>query len=507
MSEVHFQKIIKGASLVFIGTIISLLVGFLSKIVFIRNTTQTEYGIFSLAFTISSILIVVATLGLDNGSSRYIAYFKGKNEVNNIQKTILYSFVIVFFSSAVIFLITFFLSEYISANIFEYRELTLILKLLSITIPLTVFINMVVAIFRGYSITSIKIYFGDIIRPFSYLMLLILAILLDLSFEGLVYSYVLSITVTFLLLLLYCVNVIKKKREIIKLSSITRKKDAADMIKSLIVFSVPLLSTSILLSIMTWTDTLMIGYFRLPEEIALYNAAYTIASLLSVIINSLGFIYLPVIAELYGKNDIKELKNAYNTTTKLCFTFTYPLFFGIIIFPEIILNTFFGTAYTNAAIPLQILASGFIFNSYFGLNYHTLITIGKSKFLMYCSLIGATLNIILNILLIPTMGIVGAALASISSFLLIEILMTKTLHAIATIHPFNSNYIKVTLLSIVNVILFLCVKQYFEISTWFSPIIYLSSLILYYISIYYTNSYDQEELNIIKETIMKMSGK
>ena len=45
------------------------------RIILVRFTTQTEYGIYSLAFVIISIFVIISTLGLSEGSTRYITYF------------------------------------------------------------------------------------------------------------------------------------------------------------------------------------------------------------------------------------------------------------------------------------------------------------------------------------------------------------------------------------------------------------------------------------------------
>ncbi|MGB2842995.1 MAG: oligosaccharide flippase family protein [Halobacteriota archaeon] len=83
MSEIvnqSLQKIAKGTGIVFIGTIIGMLLGFVGRIILVRFTTQTEYGIYCLALVVISIFVTISTLGLSEGSTRYIAYFRGKNE-------------------------------------------------------------------------------------------------------------------------------------------------------------------------------------------------------------------------------------------------------------------------------------------------------------------------------------------------------------------------------------------------------------------------------------------
>ena len=79
-SDKSLQKIAKGASLVFIGLLGTLLPVFIHKLIIIRNWTEDEYGIFSIAGTILVLISTISTLGLSFGVSRSIAYVRGKNE-------------------------------------------------------------------------------------------------------------------------------------------------------------------------------------------------------------------------------------------------------------------------------------------------------------------------------------------------------------------------------------------------------------------------------------------
>ena len=84
MSEIvtqSLQKIAKGTGIIFTGTIIGMLLGFVGRIILVRYITQTEYGIYCLALVIISIFVTISTLGVQEGSTRYIAYFRGRRRI------------------------------------------------------------------------------------------------------------------------------------------------------------------------------------------------------------------------------------------------------------------------------------------------------------------------------------------------------------------------------------------------------------------------------------------
>ena len=82
------QRIAKATGIVFTGTMCGTLLGAIGNIILVRYVTQSEYGIYSLSLVIIGILCTISTLGLGEGSARYIAYFRAKNEENNVRGVI-----------------------------------------------------------------------------------------------------------------------------------------------------------------------------------------------------------------------------------------------------------------------------------------------------------------------------------------------------------------------------------------------------------------------------------
>ncbi len=274
--------------------------------------------------------------------------------------------------------------------------------------------------------------------------------------------------------------------------------------KELFVYSMPLLAAEILFTLMLWTDTLMLGYFKTTEVVASYNAAYPIAQLLSVVITSIGFLYVPIVSKLYGSNQITEIGTINASSTKWCFMLTFPVFVLMFLFPDILLNLFYGLRYTGASSVLQILALGFIMNSYFGLNYYTLMSTGKSSFIMYCTLISAILNIVLNLLLIPLYGMLGAAIASACSFITIEVYMTRKLHKFLAIHPFTVNYLKFTLVAVFLIVGFYNLRILIIPTYASTAAFYVLFLCAYIFLIYYSKVLDEQDIAMLTEIKRKV---
>ena len=496
MSEIvnqSLQKIAKGTGIIFTGTIIGMLLAFVSRVIIVRYTTQTEYGIFSLALVLMSIFAMISTLGLQSGVPRQIAYFRGKKDSEKVSGIVKSSIQIALVASIFFSFFLFFLSDIISVKAFHSPELSTPLKIFAVAIPFSVLIVIFTSIFRGFDRVEPNVYFQNILRNVLLLPLLGIVILFGLSFLGLLYAYLASIALTCIAFVAYAA----KKLPI----SVKGEKNtnAGSLRKELLFFSLPLLAVSMLGMIMHGTDTLMLGYFKTPDVVGLYNAALPLANLIPVVLTSMNFLYVPIASQLYSQNLIGEMRRNYAILTKWMFALTLPLFLIIFLFPEIVLNILFGSRYIQASIALQILAFGMFIHTFLGPNAVTLMIAGKTSFLMWSSLIGAIMNIALNIFLIPLLGITGAAIASTASLGVINLLNSTRLYLLFRIHPFTKNYIKPILTSILLVFfIFTFVKSMFDgIPFWLLLILFIIFLGTYGLSILFTKSFDKEDIMML----------
>lgn len=490
-SDTPLQIIAKSSALIFIGTLVSLVLSFISRVLLVKLTTQSEYGTYALSLTIVTICITISTLGLHEGVTRHIASFKTHENNEIIQNTIFSSLFIVLITSTLFTIILYNISDYLSIRVFSLPEMSPVLKMLAVTIPFMVFMSIIISVYRAFNNINVRIIINDIIKPASYLAFLGIVVFLNMSFKEMIYAYIVSTCLSFMIIAIYF---LKKPPVSVKWKQMYVNNNT----KELLTYSVPLLAVSILLTIMSWTDTLMIGYFKDSKMVASYNAAYPVAGLLSIVINSIGFLYVPIVSKLHSHNQVDELRKINASSTKWCFILTFPLFIIVFLFPDTILSVLYDARYIDASKVLQILAIGTVMNSYFGLNYYTLLSTGKSSLLMFCSLISALLNIILNLILIPPYGMVGAAIASSSSFILIEAYMSFKLYKDFKIHVFTYSYLKITFLCICFTFSSILINRLF-ISTFTTILIFSSSfVIIYAYSIYYINGIDFKEHFILK---------
>jgi O-antigen/teichoic acid export membrane protein len=484
------KKVVKGTTIVLVGTVIGMLLGFASRVIVVRYITQSEYGVFSLAVTLVGIFSVIATLGLSEGAARYIAYFRGKNELAKIKGVIFSSLGFTLIASVLLSLALFFASDILATKAFDDPELSTPLKIFSAAIPFSVLIGMLTAIFRGFDRVDVKVYFGDILQGALFPLLLGGVVLLGLAFLGVIYASLAAGVITCLAFAIYTV---KKPPLPLKGGG-----SPSPVGKELLLFSLPLLVTAMLVMIVQWTDTIMLGYFKTSSDVGLYNGALPLARLIPIPLTSMAFIYVPVVSQLYSRGLMKEVKRSYQVLTKWIFSISLPIALILLLFPITTLNFLFGYQYTEAATALRILVVGLLIHTFVGANGMTLMVMGKTKLVMWAGLITTLLNIALNISLIPLWGITGAAIASLASYFAGNIFNSAKLYQLFKIHPFTKSYLKPVIASgIIIFVIYALATSLLTITFWMLPLFLILFLAIYALSLLLTKSFDNEDIMLL----------
>jgi O-antigen/teichoic acid export membrane protein len=485
-------KITKGAGIALGGSLAAMFIGFISRPMIARYGTEADYGVYSLALVILNICAVIATLGLRQGVARSIAYARGKNDSEKVQKLIPASIQLALIAGISLGIIVFLTSDILAARIFHDAALAFPLKIFALGIPFLTLINIFVSIFRGFDDIKPTVYFQDILRPLLLLLLLLPIIFLDLPFIGVFYVFLASLVISCVALIIYAV-----KRLPFPLGFRTTLS-ANPVGRELLLFSVPLLGVAMLSMIIIWADTLMLGGLKSAAEVGLYNAAHPLAQFISAPLGAVGLIYVPVVSRLYAQGSMPEMKRNFSVLTKWLCAATLPLFLILFLFPETVLGFLFGASYASAATALRILSIGFIVNNFMGPNGATLIVMGEARFMMWTALATAVLNIGLNIALIPPLGIQGAAIASVAAITSINLIVAWRLYSLAKAQPLSKNLLKPTLASLALVFLFWFIfGKLVTVTWWMLPLLFILYYVIYGLAILLTKSFDKEDISML----------
>lgn len=170
-------------------------------------------------------------------------------------------------------------------------------------------------------------------------------------------------------------------------------------------------------------DLIMLGSLKGAHDAGIYAIASRAAALVPFVAGAANLTLGPRIARLYHAGDHALLQRMLGAAARRVFVVTLPLAILLVAAAWWLLYYLFGADFTPAARPLQILAGAQLAAIGFG-SVGTILTMaGHERLSMAGVGIAVTLNIVLNVILIPRLGPEGAAIATGSSRLLTRILL------------------------------------------------------------------------------------
>jgi len=185
--------------------------------------------------------------------------------------------------------------------------------------------------------------------------------------------------------------------------------------------------TGTLFMVMTWTDTLMIGYFLEPEVVGGYRVAFKIGTLITFAQFAVNASLGPRISELWTRGRRDELQSEVRRVTLLNAAVSLPAFAGIMLLAPWLLS-FFSPDLVPYAGLLRVLALGQVVNALCGPVMYLLNLTGHEQSARRTMTVAVLVNAVANLALIPWLGVVGAAWATSASMVLWNVWATVAVY-------------------------------------------------------------------------------
>lgn len=288
--------------------------------------------------------------------------------------------------------------------------------------------------------------------------------------------------------LLLCLWVTEKKIVKVKLSF------DINFIKNTIKISLPLGMLSIFGLIFVRIDTIMLSIMDSFDVVGWYNAAYYLV---------LGFKPIPYlfinalvpVMSIYYINSKKSLNLMYEKAFKYLFILGLPLAIGLTLLADKFIILFYGQQYFNSIIALQILAWDVLLIFSYSALGGLLISIDRQNAMAGLLGLTALINVILNLILIPSYSYIGAAAATIITEVILLILyavyISKTYYKL----PFHKIVIRPIMAGCIMSLFLYC----FNFINLFLLIIF--SAIIYFMVLYLVKGLSLEDMDIIKKAL------
>jgi O-antigen/teichoic acid export membrane protein len=201
-------------------------------------------------------------------------------------------------------------------------------------------------------------------------------------------------------------------------------------------FTAPRSMASLAQIVIQRLDIVLVGILRGPADAAIYTAAtrFLVAGQLGNAAISMAA--QPQLTRLFAVHDRAAVNEVYQATTSWLIVLTWPLYLLAIVFGPSVL-AIFGRSYHAGSAVMVILASTMLLATACGQVDMVLITAGKSSWSLYNGLSAMAVNIVADLILIPRMGIIGAAIGWAAAIAVSNLVPLVQVAAAARVHPFG----------------------------------------------------------------------
>ena len=407
LKDIHILHVLRSASYNFITKIMGIVLGFVLSYLLAHEFGSQTIGVIALLHSLVGTTLLIASFGFPKAILRLIPEYKTKYGVNGMfyiyVKVLIY---LISFSTIAVLLFLIFkeqIQENFFSNITFPIDTILLIAGLSIGAIATI----------SYNSQSLRALYSDLL--FNTLMLapklinLILLGFVILFSHHSIHAVYANLTTGFLVSILSFIFIFItfKKHQV----SYTKVPARFMQIWEL---AWPMFLTSGLFMVMNQTDTLMLGYFTKPADVGIYHIASRIASITLFILTAMNYRSAPLYAELYYAKKDTALKNLVQRTAKLMFWMTLPIVIVMTLAGEYLLHIF-GEEFMVGYFALLCIVYAEFIHALSGSIGNFLNMTGNQRIFRNIILVGVSINIILNYLLIPLYSYNGAAFATFMS--------------------------------------------------------------------------------------------
>ena len=372
-----------------------------------KNIPIEDYGIWVQISVTIGLIPAVVMLGLPYTMVRFLAAAKKREEIQEGFYSIAF---IILFTSAIASLLLFLFSKPIAASLFD-NNLTI-----ARILPLIVFIaclnGLLLNFFRTFQ--HIKRYSIFLfIQTFLNVALVAYFVLSGYGIFGAVIGLLISSFFVFLIMASLIISEIG-----IKIPKFTH-------IREYLAFGLPTVPGNLSSWVVNSSDRYVIGIFLSTAFVGYYSPGYTLGNMIKMFMAPLGFMLPAVLSKYYDENNMNEVKTVLRYSLKYFLLLAIPSAFGLSLLSKPIL--------TILSTP-EIASQGYLITPFVAASALLLgATVASTQGLYLAKrtdiggkiwIIAAISNLGLNIVFVPYIGIIGAAITTLIAFTLVLILAT-----------------------------------------------------------------------------------
>jgi len=405
-SVLRFGHLAQGAPLSAFAMMYNQVLSFGAGILIARVIGAADYGVTNLARNILDILAIASPLGLDLALQRHFGAASGRRSARLAQLQVFRSMAFVV-GIAPALLAAFGFGAVIEQSIFQYPEFANVLLVALLALPFVTDLALLGGAYRGVLQPAPSILVSNILQPTC--RALVIAALF--AFGWRLWAVIVGTSVSFAIS--WLALAVHARKDLVPIDLVHRR-DWTD-IRSVFRYSPSLAASLILFTWIRTADLLFLGHFGTAADVGQYGVAIMLAQLIGLLGLALGQTLGARIAECHRNNNVSGMESLLAANVRWTSLACAPIFAAIVFWGDRI-DLALGPSFAVAAPVITIVATRALLHGLLANSSYALSMTGSHLYEAAILLIGAVVSVVVCLVLIPSYGEIGAALAGLIAF-------------------------------------------------------------------------------------------
>jgi len=398
------RDIIKGASIVSVGLLLELLIAFVAQVIAARYLSAADFGGLTAGSAILDIGAIIAGLGLASGLTRYLP------RVDDAEKRMIANVAVgvTVVTSLFLGVVVTLSAPFIASEIFGSKGVTPSVRVFGAVIPFATVLNVSVGGIRGQELSFYRVVVKNIVHPATRITLVVFAVVLGLGQAGMAAAYAVPFVISGLIAIVLFYRSLPGSG-----SSLDRS-----LISEVTRYSLPFTISGVSGFVYRSIDIFLVLFFIGDAATGVYGVAYAAVSFMNMFSTAFNYLSTPLASKLEDTGNVDEVMRMFRSIGRWIVIASVCALVPLAVFATEFITVIYRAKYASGGSVLAILAAGYAIKNVLTIHNPILQALGRSKVLSVNSALAAVSNLVLNVLLIPVLGITGAAVATVISFIL-----------------------------------------------------------------------------------------
>ena len=407
-SDQALRDLVKGAGTIYGGLIAEVVIAFLAQVLAARYLSSSGFGGVTTGTAVLNLGAILSGLGLRRGLTRYLPRVKDREKSAIAWRALLLGGAVSVVVAASVVLG----AKLVVGRLLGGEDVVATVVIFGAGIPAATLLSISIGGIRGQKRSRYRVYVENILRPISRFVLVAAAVAYGLGEVGIAGAYMLPYVLGGIVALWLFRRTLPSGGEV--------PRTERTSFRSILRYSVPFVISRGTGFIYRSIDIFLVLYFIDSSAVGVYGVAYAAARLMLMFSTAFNYLGAPLASELDASGDDEGMIRVHYTMLRWLVVVSVPALVPFVLFPSAFVTAIYGSTYATGASALAVLAVGFAVHNVASAQWNLLEAKGESDVLAFNSAISAVTNVVLNLLLIPQYGILGAAIATVAAYLAID---------------------------------------------------------------------------------------